>query len=188
MRSKIAGHAGAVLVFAEGTTQAYGPPMADKMRPGAIEAAFDSGKLVQPVRARVAAARMHASVRVRAAMHGRRLGLVRRPAAAPRLVTPLSDACCAWVRLCAIQAVIYYSARIGWGFGPESNGLRQTALMCARPTVAALQLCPALRPADFPSAEAMAAAAQRSMLDAYAHLEQRYQDWPTDRIASPPAM
>ncbi len=50
VRSKIAGHPGAVLVFPEGTTQAYGPPMADKMRSGAIEAAFESGKLVQPVR------------------------------------------------------------------------------------------------------------------------------------------
>ena len=51
MRSKIAGHPGAVLVFPEGTTQAYGPPMAARMRHGAIEAAFESGKLVQPVRA-----------------------------------------------------------------------------------------------------------------------------------------
>jgi hypothetical protein len=51
VRSKIAGHPGAVLVFPEGTTQAYGPPMADKMRSGAIEAAFESSKLVQPVRA-----------------------------------------------------------------------------------------------------------------------------------------
>jgi hypothetical protein len=39
-----------VLVFPEGTTQAYGPPMVDNMRNGAIEAAFEAGKLVQPVR------------------------------------------------------------------------------------------------------------------------------------------
>ncbi len=50
MRSKISGHPGAVLVFPEGTTQAYGPPMVERMRNGAVEAAFESGKLVQPVR------------------------------------------------------------------------------------------------------------------------------------------
>ena len=132
MRSKIAEHAGAVLVFVEGTTQAYGPPMVDRMRSGAIEAAYDSGKLVQP-------------------------------------------------------AAIYYSARVGWGWDHESNGARQTALLCARPTVAAVQLCAPLRPRDFPNAEAMTAAAKKALVDAYAALEARYQAWPLEaRAGAPP--
>ena len=50
VRSKISGHSGAVLVFPEGTTQAYGSPMVDIMRNGAIEAAFEARKVLQPVR------------------------------------------------------------------------------------------------------------------------------------------
>ena len=50
MRSKIASFPGTILVFPEGTTQAGGPPMLEKMRMGSIDAAFESGKLVQPVR------------------------------------------------------------------------------------------------------------------------------------------
>jgi 1-acyl-sn-glycerol-3-phosphate acyltransferase len=65
VRSKIAEFKGTVLVFPEGTTQAYGPPMLEKMRLGSIDAAFESGKLVQPVRS-AAARRSPALTRPRA--------------------------------------------------------------------------------------------------------------------------
>lgn len=125
VRSKIAGFPGAILVFVEGTAQAYGPPMLDKIRTGSFEAAFDAGKLVQP-------------------------------------------------------AVIYYSARIGlgWKEDGERNGLKQTARICAKPTVAVVQLCAPLRPRDFANAEAMAERAKQVMADTYAELERKYKSWP----------
>jgi len=146
VRAKIAAFPGAVLVFPEGTTQAYGPPMLDKVRSGSFEAAWDGGKIVQPVRS---------------------FSLL-----PPRgyLLTPL-------------QVVLYYSARIGLGWEAEANGLRQTSLICARPTVAAVQLCAALRPRDFANPEALAAEAKRAMTEAYLSLEQRYQSWPQEKVA-----
>ncbi len=77
---------------------------------------------------------------------------------------------------------IYYSARIGYGWDRESSGIRQTSLICARPTIAAVQLCPALLPKDFANAEAMGAAVQAAMVGAYAALEERYKDWPVERL------
>ena len=123
VRSKIAGFPGAILVFVEGTAQAYGPPMLDKIRSGSFEAAFDAGKLVQP--------------------------------------------CC-----------IYYNARIGLGWENERNGLKQTARICERPTVAVVQLCPPLRPRDFASGEAMAEHVKLVLTETYAKLEKKYQRWP----------
>lgn len=125
VRSKIAGFGGAILVFIEGTAQAYGPPMLDKIRGGSFEAAFDSGKLVQP-------------------------------------------------------AVIYYNARIGlgWKEDGERNGLKQTARICAKPTIAVVQLCPPLAPGDFASAEALGERVKQVMTDTYAQLERQYKDWP----------
>ncbi len=80
------------------------------------------------------------------------------------------------------QAAIFYSARIGLGWDSESNGLRQTSLISARPTVAAVQLCAPLLPKDFASGEEMAAAAQRAIVEAYTQLEQRYKGWPAERL------
>jgi hypothetical protein len=50
--------------------------------------------------------------------------------------------------------------------------------------VAAVQLCPALLPKDFATAEAMAEAVKTSMVDAYAALEKRYKDWPVERLSA----
>ncbi len=78
---------------------------------------------------------------------------------------------------------MYYSARVGFGeLGLEANGLRQTALLCARPTVAAAQLCAALHPGDFPNADAMVDAAKRAICEAHAALEARYKDWPLEHL------
>ena len=79
------------------------------------------------------------------------------------------------------QAVIYYSARVGYGWEIEANGMRQTALLCAAPVVAAVQLCTTLKPADFKSGEEMASAAKQAMTDAYHALELRYKAWPVER-------
>jgi 1-acyl-sn-glycerol-3-phosphate acyltransferase len=130
VRSKIAGFRGAILVFIEGTAQAYGPPMLDKIRGGSFEAAFDSGKLVQP-------------------------------------------------------AVIYYNSRIGlgWAEDGERNGLRQTARICAKPTIAVVQLCTPLAPGDFASAEALGQRVKQVMADTYAQLEKQYKDWPLQAAA-----
>ena len=118
-----------MLVFPEGTTQAYGPPMVEKMRNGGFEAAFEAGKLVQP-------------------------------------------------------AAIFYSRRVGLGWGPEANGLRQVANLCQGPTVAAVQLCPPLRPRDYASAEALAEAAKAALCEGYAALQARYKDWPVEYVGA----
>ena len=76
---------------------------------------------------------------------------------------------------------MYYSARVGLGWELEANGIRQTSLLCAAPVLAAVQLCPTLRPADFKSGEDMAAAAKQAMADAYAALEARYKGWPREQ-------
>lgn len=68
---------------------------------------------------------------------------------------------------------------MGWGYGAESNGATQTALLVAAPCVAAVQLCTPLAPADFSSGEAMAVAAREALTAAYSALEARYKDWPT---------
>jgi hypothetical protein len=141
-------------VFPEGTTQAYGPPMVDIMRNGAIEAAFEAGKLVQPVR-----------------NSPRPWG--------PEAQTADATPCGEW----HAQAALYYSARVGLGWELEANPIRQTSLMCGSPLLAAVQLCPTLRPADFKSGEEMANAAKQAMLDAYAVLERRYKAWPSEELA-----
>lgn len=69
---------------------------------------------------------------------------------------------------------------MGLGWEAEANAIRQTSAMCAGPLIAAVQLCPALRPADFKSGEEMANAAKQAMLDAYASLERRYKAWPAE--------
>ena len=81
----------------------------------------------------------------------------------------------------APQATIYYSARVGLGWELEANGIRQTSAMCAAPMLAAVQLCPVLKPSDFKSGEDMAAAAKQALTDAYAALEARYKAWPVER-------
>ena len=72
--------------------------------------------------------------------------------------------------------------RVGLGWEAESNNLRQTALLCAAPAVAAVQLCAPLLPADFKSSADMSAAALASITAAYAALEARYKDWPAERL------
>ena len=83
------------------------------------------------------------------------------------------------------QAALYYSARVGLGWEAEANAIRQTSALCGGPVVAAVQLCPALRPADFTSGEEMAAAAKQDILDAYTALELRYKAWPVERGGAP---
>jgi len=73
---------------------------------------------------------------------------------------------------------IYYSLRVGLGFGLEANGLRQTALLCYKPSVGVTLFCKPLRPADFKTADAMGEAAKTALAEGYASLEARYKDWP----------
>lgn len=83
----------------------------------------------------------------------------------------------------AVQpAVVYYSQPIGLGYGVEASGLRQTALICGKPTVAAVLLCPVLLPKDFATADAMAKAATAALVDGYARLERRYSAWPREDV------
>ena len=185
MRSKIAGHSGAVLVFAEGTTQAYGPPMVDIMRNGAIEAAFEAGKLVQPVRYGWACFRLRLCSPLWFWL-GFGLGAAQAcgVGAAQRLLSLAQTYALlhALRHVCpAAQAALYYSARVGLGWELEANGIRQTSALCAAPMIAAVQLCPTLKPSDFKSGEDMASAAKQALTDAYAAMEARYKAWPLER-------
>ena len=81
----------------------------------------------------------------------------------------------------AAQAALYYSARVGLGWELEANAIRQTSALCAAPMLAAVQMCPALKPSDFKSGEDMASAAKQALTDAYATLEARYKAWPLER-------
>lgn len=77
-------------------------------------------------------------------------------------------------------AALFYSSPIGLGFGRESNGLRQTSLISARPCVAAVLLCPVLAPRDFGSAEELAKAVIAALVEGHAKLERRYKAWPVE--------
>jgi len=73
---------------------------------------------------------------------------------------------------------IYYSLPVGLGFGPEANGLRQTAMLCFKPSVGVSLFCKPLRPADFKTPAAMGEAAKKALTDGYLEMEARYKDWP----------